>query len=62
LGQHGEFFFEQLQPGRHHARVLWEGFEYDCALIVPDRVDPTGRPIDLGEVTCVGPLSQAARP
>jgi outer membrane usher protein len=60
LGKRGEFFFERLEPGHHRARVLMDGFEYDCALTVPDRVDSAGRPIDLGEVLCVGPLSQAA--
>jgi outer membrane usher protein len=64
LGKRGEFFFERLDPGRHRARVLLDGFEYDCALIVPDRSgrsDVAGRPVDLGEILCVGPLSQAAR-
>jgi hypothetical protein len=64
LGKRGEFFFERLDPGRHHARVLFDGVEYDCALAVPaDRQgDDVGRAIDLGEVTCVGPASQAAWP
>jgi hypothetical protein len=44
-----------------------DGFEYDCALQVPEARDAVGRPIDLGTIVCVGPLteaagSQAARP
>jgi outer membrane usher protein len=60
LGAHGEFFFERVPPGRHRARVLLDGFEYDCAMTVPDQRDPLGRPIDLGTIACVGPLSEAA--
>jgi outer membrane usher protein len=59
LGRRGEFFFEQLEPGRHRARLQVDGFDYDCDFRVPDRRDALGRPIDLGEIVCVGPLHQA---
>ncbi len=60
LGSRGEFFFERLDPGRHHVLAFVEGREYGCDLTVPDVRDATGRPVDLGEILCTGPLLEAA--
>jgi len=59
VGGRGEFFFERLDPGRHHVRVLIDGREYGCELTVPDARDASGRPVDLGEIICTGPLLEA---
>jgi len=60
LGSRGDFFFDRLDPGRHHMRAFVEGREYGCDLTVPDTRDVTGRPVDLGEILCTGPLLEAA--
>jgi outer membrane usher protein len=48
LGRGGEFFFEQLAPGDHRARVLWPAGSCSVALHVP----PAEKVAQLGDLSC----------
>jgi outer membrane usher protein len=49
VGRNGEFYFENVHPGKHIATVLYNGKECVFDIIIPDSKEMM---IDLGEVVC----------
>ena len=49
VGVQGEFYVENLQPGRFAARVLKDNDNYQCIIVVPKSDEIS---VDLGEVVC----------
>ena len=56
LGAGGRFYFEQLPPGRHRARVESEGAIAECAIEVP--AAQAAGIHDLGIVECIAPQGE----
>jgi outer membrane usher protein len=50
VGTNGEFYFENLAPGPHRARVRFEGDECEVTIRVPAAPDPV---VQIGAHTCV---------
>ncbi len=50
VGKNGEFYFENVTPGAHRARVRYEGAECEFTIEVPASDDPV---VQIGAHTCV---------
>lgn len=49
VGRDGEFYLENIPPGKHPAKILYRGKECKFDIIIPDSEEMM---IDLGKITC----------
>jgi SPOR domain len=56
VGAHGEFFFEDLEPGEHAAEVFFHGRSCRFTFTVRDGAEQQAGILKLGEISCRVPL------